>query len=303
MRRQAPGTGFSTLPPLRRAGGRWSLGSVVSALLHLAVLVLVLRPVTREMTERATTPPEASERPILLDFAPPRPVPTPRAETPAVDEPPPEVTAPLTPGPDETPGSSARVTETPEENPNAPPNAPRTEATRPDPNDAPDEATEAGTPPREAAAPAPGPLATADPALETEARRIFGRPSTRLGPTAGTRDNRPWETSTPQESNGCSLPPEDSLDTSLPPGMAAIEGRIFHEGTGRPLPGARLQILGTPYGTFANERGEYRLVFERKLVDRCRTQAVRVTAPGYQARDVILFIGNTPNGDVPLRRF
>jgi hypothetical protein len=85
--------------------------------------------------------------------------------------------------------------------------------------------------------------------------------------------------------------------------MAAIAGRIYHEGTGRPLPGARLQILGTPYGTFANDQGEYRLIFDRSLVNRCRTQAVRVSAPGYRGRDVILYIGDRANGDVPLSRF
>jgi hypothetical protein len=85
--------------------------------------------------------------------------------------------------------------------------------------------------------------------------------------------------------------------------MGVITGRIYNERTGEPLAGARLQILGTPYGAFSDSKGQYRLVFDRSLVDRCRSQAVRVTAPGYQGRDVILYIGERPNGDVPLSRF
>lgn len=301
--RTAPGAAFSTLPPAEPARGRWSLGSVTSIVLHVAIILLVLKPVGQQIADRTglgNTP--VTERPITLDFAPPKPTPTPRAPEPAQSAPPPpEVTAPLTPGPDQDPGSTARVTPTPEENPNAPPDAARTEATSPDPNDAPDESATPGAP-STATTPAPG-TATADPALVNEAQRLFGRPSTRLGPTAGTRDSRPWETEQPQDSRGCSLPPEDSTDTSVPRGMAQVLGRIYREDNGRPLPGARLQILGTPYGTFTNAQGEYKLVFDRKLVDRCRTQAVRVTAPGYQARDVILYIGETSNGDVPLRRF
>lgn len=82
-----------------------------------------------------------------------------------------------------------------------------------------------------------------------------------------------------------------------------VAGKIYREDTGQPLSGARLQILGTPYGAFSNQRGEYRLVFERSLVNRCRTQLVRVSARGYQARDVLLLLGEVPSSDVPLRRF
>jgi hypothetical protein len=84
--------------------------------------------------------------------------------------------------------------------------------------------------------------------------------------------------------------------------MTVIAGRVYYEGTTVPVAGARLQILGTSYGTFANERGEYRLMFERNLVNRCRTQSVRVTAPGYSGRDLILHIGGGTT-DVPLRRY
>ena len=145
--------------------------------------------------------------------------------------------------------------------------------------------------------------ANRSPTLESEAQRLFGRPSSKLGPVAGQRDNRPWET--PVElSRGCTLPPdEEEADSTLPKGMAAVSGRIFREGTNEPLAGARLQILGTQYGTFSNNRGEYRLIFARNLVDRCRTQSVRVTAPGYGQRDVILSLGERISSDVWLPRY
>lgn len=104
-------------------------------------------------------------------------------------------------------------------------------------------------------------------------------------------------------SRGCTLPPPDPSDSTLPPGMGSIAGRIFNERTGEPLAGARLQILGTPYGTFSDGQGAYRLVFDRSLVSQCRTQAVRVSAPGYRGRDVLLYLGATPNGDVPMARY
>ena len=84
--------------------------------------------------------------------------------------------------------------------------------------------------------------------------------------------------------------------------MGVVRGKIYNENNGEPLAGARLQILGTQYGAFANDRGEYVLYFDRSLVDRCRTQSVRVTAPGYQGRDVLLYIGERPSSDVPLSR-
>lgn len=296
--RPPPGAGYSAVLPARPAAGRWTLGGAASALFHALLIFLLLRHSSRQSSARAEAAPTQIVNPIQISFAPPRPQETPRPSQPELTE-----AVPLTPGNDETPGSPALVTPDPEQNPNAPPGAVREEAFRPDPsNDGEQDRGDEATAPM-SASPAPSRETTGEPTLESEARRLFGRPSSRLGPTAGTRDNRPWESASISPSDGCNLPPEELSDSTLPKGMAAVAGRIYREDNGRPLPGARLQILGTPYGTFANDRGEYRLVFDRALVDRCRTQAVRVSAPGYQGRDVILFVGSTPNGDVPLRRF
>jgi hypothetical protein len=281
-------------PPVAPRSG---YGTATSIVLHLLLLLLVFRTVTQNRrAEAAQQAHTETIRPIPLFFAPPRPAATPR-QAPAPLPP----AVPVTPGPDATPGTTARVTPTPESDPNAPPKTRREEASRPDPGSADQPASstpEPTAPPASLAAPGNN-----RPTLESEAQRLFGRPSSKLGPLAGVRDNRPWESPIELNSRGCALPPPDSSDGTTPPGMAVVSGRVFNEHTGEPLAGARLQILGTPYGAFADGKGEYTLYFARTLVDRCRSQSVRVSAPGYRGRDVILYLGATPNGDVPLSRY
>ncbi|MDH4130526.1 MAG: hypothetical protein OEV95_01820 [Gemmatimonadota bacterium] len=266
---------------------------------HVLLIALLLEPATRKAATRIMEQPrESVPSTVPLYFAPPAPVPTPRA--PPADLPP---IAPLTEGPDADPGSTARTDPEPEPEPNASPEAAPETATRPDPGDAtekPGESEATATPP--SAAPSSNPVVN-ETEMRAEAQRLFGRPSARLGPATGTQESRPWESARSSDSRGCTLPPEDSTDMSVPRGMAVIEGRIYHEGTGEPLGGARLQILGTPYGAFSDPRGNYRLVFARELVNRCRTQMVRVSAPGYRGRDVLLYMGEYGNGDVPLSRY
>ena len=84
--------------------------------------------------------------------------------------------------------------------------------------------------------------------------------------------------------------------------MGVVQGRVFRENSRHPLPGAHLQILGTPYYTYSDDRGDFRLVFDRSLVDACRTQMVRVWAPGYRARDLTLYVGVPISSDVVLQR-
>ena len=251
--------------------------------------------------DTTAAPSRVTERPIDLTFAPPRPQATARPVQPptpvAQVEPP---SAPLNPGSEQTPGSIAKVVPDPEKNPNAAPDSKPEDATRPDPGEADQPSSTEPTP----TAPQPTTDATTaavQPTAETEARRIFGRPSALLGPSSGSRNNRPWE-SNRESSNGCTLPPEEA-DTTLPKGMAMVQGRIFREDNGKPLGGARLQILGTAFGTFSDDMGNYRLLFDRTLVDRCRTQSVRVSAPGYTARDVILYLGERASSDVSLPRY
>ena len=73
--------------------------------------------------------------------------------------------------------------------------------------------------------------------------------------------------------------------------LVFVAGQVISVDNGRPLPGAYLQILGTPYSTYSDNGGYYKLSFDRALVANCRTQAVRVTAPGYSAADLLLGVG------------
>jgi hypothetical protein len=301
--RRRPQAGWTPFPKTRFRPGR---ALDISIVLHVVLIWLILR----HPAQRPPDPEAARRNPIQIPvyLAPPTPPVEARYRTPQPDEKPEPLppAVPLSEGPDQAPGNQARVTPTPEPAPNAQPEETRTPGTTDE------DAARTPTPSRDAAptpptAPAAAPNAAATTAavtrtLETEAQRIFGQPSNRPGPIAGVRDVRPWESTMPADSRGCTIPDEEQ-DTTAPPGMAVIQGRIFREDTGEPLVGARLQILGTPYGAFSNGRGEYRLVFERTLVNRCRTQQVRVSAPGYQGRDVTLMIGQRPNSDVPLRRY
>jgi hypothetical protein len=82
-----------------------------------------------------------------------------------------------------------------------------------------------------------------------------------------------------------------------------VVGRIFRQDNGRPLAGAHLQMIGTPYVAFTDGSGEYRFRFDLSLVDNCRTQYVRVTASGYESRLLVLVVGpQTRSEDVRLRR-
>jgi hypothetical protein len=82
-----------------------------------------------------------------------------------------------------------------------------------------------------------------------------------------------------------------------------VAGRIFRGDDGRPLAGAHLQMLGTPFVAFTGPDGEYRFRFDLSLVDNCRTQYVRVSAKGYQSRLLVLMVGeNVRSEDVSLER-
>jgi hypothetical protein len=84
------------------------------------------------------------------------------------------------------------------------------------------------------------------------------------------------------------------------PSEGLVEGIVRAESNGLPVPGAFLQVLGTGFATFADDAGHYRLRFDPDLIDACRTQLVRVTAPGYRARTMILGFGSTSENMIDL---
>ena len=293
-----PGLKVPTRTPPR---SKW-LSGLGSLLLHLAVAIAVIANLRKSETAAEQKAAEEGKGPreVQLVYIPPPPKPVakpqPQPEPPPPTRPP---AAPLTPGPDKTPGSLAKVTPNPEQNPNAPPQAKRSEATAPETQVPPDDGGATKHDEQPVSAFAPLAKAAETPSIEAEAQRIFGRPLTRAGEESGVHDSRPWESPLDWSSNGCTVPKQD--DSTAGDSMGVVQGRVFRE-NGRPLPGAHLQILGTGYYTYSDPTGAFRLVFDRSLVDKCRTQSVRVSAPGYSARDLILYVGPATSSDVVLHQ-
>jgi hypothetical protein len=135
--------------------------------------------------------------------------------------------------------------------------------------------------------------------MAAEARRIFGG-RRRLGQPGGAAALPGFEVPVPAAPDGCvPLPPREP---GAPAELATVTGRVYREGTRIPLAGAHLQIIGTPYVTFSDQRGAYTLRFDPALVDRCRTQYVRVTAPGFRAQMLVLHLGPGGPSDIPMQR-
>jgi hypothetical protein len=126
-------------------------------------------------------------------------------------------------------------------------------------------------------------------AMVSEARRLFG-PKARTGATMAG----PVVAGLPVGLNGggtrCAWSGEEVRRVDGP-STGMIEGVVRTESSGRPIAGAFLQLLGSGSATFADASGRYRLTFDPALVDVCRSQLVRVTAPGFRARTMILGVG------------
>jgi hypothetical protein len=138
--------------------------------------------------------------------------------------------------------------------------------------------------------------------LESEARRIFGRPRLATSAGAGPQARRPMEAWVRESPERCIPQPVAPRDSAGPTEYGMVEGRIFRQDNGRPLAGAHLQMIGTPYVTFTDQSGEYRFRFDLALMDNCRTQYVKVSAAGYESRLLVLLLGPNRSEDVRLRR-
>lgn len=152
----------------------------------------------------------------------------------------------------------------------------------------------------------PGPSAPspAEPAPTTSAPSSGRSGGIQLGPRLGLapRDPRPWTQSMPEVGDSCPTVMPDSTKPGEPR-MGSATGRVLSVQGGAPMPNAHLQIVGTSFVTFTDNNGEYVLTFDASLLDQCRTQYVRVSAPGYEPRLLVLVIGrNVRSDDVALRR-
>ena len=278
------------LPPRPRRS--WS-SLAASAAVHAAVIGLAVVLSTREPLIEESEPerrPEPSRQVdmVYLPPPPPSPPPPPPEPSPAPPPPPRRASPPSRPA---APPPERRRPE-PEDRPNAPPEEVRSEGEE---SDRPEGASEPGTP---AAAPR-----REAPTMESEALRIFGRRRVATRPGVGPRAVRPMESYIPERPDQCVPTPRPPSDSAAPVQYGTVEGRIFRQDGGRPLAGAHLQMLGTPYVAFTDSDGEYRFRFDLSLIDNCRTQYVRVTAKGYESRLLVLLVGaNVRSEDVHLQK-
>jgi hypothetical protein len=137
--------------------------------------------------------------------------------------------------------------------------------------------------------------------MVSEARRLFGpRIGAAGGPLAG-----PVQAGRPVAMVGggtrCAWEGGDAGSDADGPANGVVEGVVRTERGGMPVPGAFLQLLGTGSATFSDDVGHYRLIFDPRLVDRCHSQIVRVTAPGYRARTMVLAYGTWSDNVVDMR--
>ena len=260
---------------------RW-VPTGVSAALHVLLLALAVGLSRLSAVDRLDEPnrPAEEARRIDMIYMPPPPEPTPAPARPVPPRPPPPVT---------------RTEAEPE--PNAPPEAVRSSGNESSPGESP---AQEEPEPESTALDRSRPAET-ETTLESEARRIFGRPrlTTRAG--AGPQSVRPMEAWAPH-SERCIPRSTEPRDPAGPVQLGMVMGRIFRQDNGRPLAGAHLQMMGTPYVTFTDGKGEYRFRFDLALVDNCRTQYVRVSAEGYESRLLVLVVGPHRSEDVLLRR-
>jgi hypothetical protein len=260
----------------------------VSAGIHLVLLAVAAglsRPATAPApTERADRPADEARRIEMIYVPPPEPTPPP---------------APVRPPPPPSPPPPAVRQPAPEPEPNAPPEAARSTGAE----TAAESKPESGEPEADPAATAAKPAREqAVATLESEAQRIFGRPRLMTRAGAGPQAIRPMEAWLPENPEHCIPQPVAPRDSAGASQFGTVVGRIFRQDNGRPLAGAHLQMIGTPYVTFTDQSGEYRFRFDLALMDNCRTQYVKVSAAGYESRLLVLVVGPNRSEDVRLRR-
>jgi len=305
---------------------------IVSALFHGAIILLLLFGIPTSREVPAARSPSEVVQPLAI--APPKTsTPTPQRVMPTVRRavPPPPPPSPKPPateqelGPNSTkPDAPAKQAAKPADTRQAEParTAPPTDVADatppaqepPKPEVQPPAPTKIGVP-RPGSALAPGiPLPTTSPWAPPRADSASGAPPPAPEPSttsgmmsrSGLADRDPdhWEQSFDDETSGrCVEIPDLGKNPDGTPVLATVIGRVLDTDGRTPLGGAHLQILGTPFGTFSDDEGEYRLEFDPHLLARCRKQYVEVVAPGYAPQRLTLAIGpRVRSDDVVLRR-
>jgi len=256
----------------------------------------------REVTEvSAAVARPVEERAVRMVYIPPKPAPAaaPKPPAPRAPSAAPRATPPANPGEDSRDplADPIRAIRAPEADPGGDAERLGESNSRAPAKIAPPKASAIALGPLTSEPPAPAPEPVAEPT-----RATFGGPS--IGPRLGIppRDPRPWTRSFPSKGDSCATIPTDP-DHPGQPRMGSASGRVLRVDNGFPLANAHLQIIGTTFVTYTDRNGEYTLTFNASLLDRCRTQYVRVSAEGFEPRLLVLLIGhNVRSDDVALRK-
>jgi hypothetical protein len=279
----------------RVESGRSALALGASLAAHLLLGTLAVVTTRREAADPSSQPPAVEQRVELAEL--PLYVEPPKTELPR-----PELRRPEPPAPEPpraVPRPQVRRDQPlPEEvtvRPEPPPRLPLGEIP---PATAPETADQ---PPR-VESPFPTQLSAAE-VMESEARRLFGPRNAGADRPLGPLAARSWATEvTEDRDNDCTPRPPARREPGTPPEMGEVAGIVYREGTRQPLGGAFLQIMGTPYSAFADDRGAYTLRFDKALIDACRTQYVQVSKDGFAPRRLILSLGQRVSNDIPMAR-
>ncbi len=280
MPRRRPSESFEAQLPVDTE--RDWLAFTVSSLTHL-VMIMVALLLAKHAAEQALEQPKSTApkdmREVAMVYLPPPP----RAEARPVLPPPRPQPEPQPPA--VTPPAPRAINRVPEPEPNAPPDAKRAEGT----SESAESRTPAGDPsvPEDASTPETPKGVALEATMEREAKRIFGRKRGDPVEDAGPLATRPLESAKIPE-NPCGEIPKDSTGS---PVQGVVQGVVRDVDGGGALSGAHLQMIGQPYSTFANNRGEFRLLFDINLMADCRTQYVRIEAPGFRSQMLPIVIG------------
>lgn len=311
-------------PPAKETRGLVALGA--SAVLHAIIILLLIFGIPASSAASLTQPPDSTApQPIALQ-APrktsplPKLAPQPRQTAPQPPPPPPPPIKEVELGPDskkpdapakeaaakQSDADAAAAATTPDKLP-----TPAAEPPKPDPQPAAPQRLQVPRPgdytgvgiPRPSTSPWGPPKldsASGEPpsAPETVATGAMGRSG------LSSHDPNKWENSFDDETAGrCVDIPELGKNPDGSPVLATVLGRVLAPDGHSPMSGAHLQIMGTPFGTFSDNNGEYRLPFDPHMLAKCRKQYVQVVAPGYRTEMLTLMIGpRVRSDDVVLRR-
>jgi outer membrane biosynthesis protein TonB len=316
-------------PPVRDNRSLIALGT--SAVLHALIILLLIFgiPTSRE----ATSAPPAGQpagQPLALiprltkNKPQPKSPPPPKEATPQPPPPPPPPMKEVELGPDskkpDAPAKEAAAKPADAETPH-PADAATPAPPAPPANDQPKPPTTEPPVPQKILGPRPGDYTaigrlanpTTSPFGAPKLDSASGEPPTEVSAApagsmgrAGLRNRDPqkWENSFDDETAGkCVSIPDLGKNADGTPVLASVIGRILDTDGRTPLGGAHLQIVGTQFGTFTHENGQYRLDFDPRLLQKCRVQYVHVVAPGYSGVDLKLAIGpKVVSDDVVLHR-